>query len=436
MVSWYSKHFTNPKLEPVLIDYVRTPLGSKKGTLRRLRGDDMLVHCLKSIMERNQGVNPVDIGDVIAGCNSQIGACALDVAKTAALSAGLPMSVPGVSLNRQCASGMQALYFGWMELACGDKEAVLVGGVESQNVYPIMADMDVGGKVVSPNSLMAKNPEIIASAAKYGGNIGGQILSAEYMAQWWHKKSGLSREEFRRQLDETAYLSHMKAVKGAELRHQEIVPIPVPKLDENGNPLVTGDGAIIEGQTELSYVDESVRPNTTMEKLATLKPIVMRRSGFLTAGNSCPTTDGACAMLWTTRGYAEEHSLKVRATLEACYNTGSDTVLMLTGPIESMPPALKRAELTFDDMSVIEINEAFSSVVWASCHELGLDYHDPRFNPLGSAMAIGHPTGMTGCRLLGTILHQLEASQKTYGIASLCVGLGMGIGGIIKREGA
>ncbi len=443
MVKWFNKYMKDPKREPVLVDYVRTPLGSNRGTLKRLRGDDMFIHTIKTLVDRNEAIPVDDYGDVIAGCNSQIGACALDIAKTAALAAHLPMHIPGVSINRQCASGMQACYFAWMSIATGEKDVVLAGGVESQNTYPIMADMNVamGGTKVQtfpPNPRISTNPYIKESEKKYNGEMSGQINSAEIMGNVWQEKSGLERSEFRRQLDEIAMLSHKKAGETWDQRAEEIEPIKVPKLDENGKPIVQRNGMLIEGETEITSRDESPRPvpeKTNMKKLGRLRGIVKRKTGLLTAGNSCPTSDGAAATIWTSRGYAEEHGLKIRASLDSCYACGTDAVLMLTGPIEAAPVALKRAELTMDDMSVIEINEAFSTVVWASCDGLGLDYKDPRLNPLGGAISIGHPTGATGCRLIGTITHQLEASQKSYGIGTLCVGLGMGIAAVVRREG-
>jgi acetyl-CoA acetyltransferase family protein len=453
MVSWFSKKFTDPKREPVLVDYVRTPLGSKKGTLNRLRGDDLFTHCLATIKNRNQGidwekVSAQGLTDVICGCNSQIGSCALDIAKTSAMAAGFPHEIPGVSLNRQCASGMQAIYFGWMSIASGDKDAVLAGGIEVQNVYPIMADMSVpdasGGTItIPPNPKLAKNPYVKKSTDYYTemtgvkADISGQINSAEIMGHVWCKKSGLSPEAFRDELDKLSVYSHKKANEHFAERAKEIAPIEVPNLDEKGNPILDEKGELVPGQTSITDKDEGPRPTNGMyEKIKKLPGIVRRKSGFLTAANSCPTTDGAAATLWTSRAFAQEHGLKIRATLEACVSVGTDGVLMLTGPIDAIPLALKRAELKLDDMDVIEINEAFSTVVYASCHDLGLKWDDPRLNPLGGAIAIGHPTGCTGARLLGTITHQLEASGKKYGIGSLCVGLGMGIAGIIKREGA
>jgi len=190
-----------------------------------------------------------------------------------------------------------------------------------------------------------------------------------------------------------------------------------------------------ENLSVLTKQDETPRPSSTMEALAKLKTIVGRKSqAFLTAGNSCPTSDGAAAQIWMTRGLAEELGLKIRATIVNFSIVGTDPVLMLTGPITAMPKALERANMSFDDMSFIEINEAFSPVVHACCFDLGIDWNDPRFNAWGGAIALGHPTGMTGCRLIGSNVHQLEGTGKEYAISSMCVGMGMAIATIVKNE--
>ena len=454
MVKIFDKYYKDSKREPVIVDYVRTPLGSKKGTLNRLRGDDMAIHCWETLKKRTEdkidwlALSDAGLTDSICGCNSQIGACALDIGKTVALSAGFPMSMPGVSINRQCASGMQAIVFAAQQLAGGDKEAVILGGVESQNVYPIMADMNVAGAgpggsnmTVPPNLKMSQNSYAITAQAHWEEYTGmpapmqGQIFSAELMGRIWKKKSGMSDEAFREALDKSAVQSHDRAGKTFDKRAGEIEPITVPTLNEKGLPDLDKKGRMIEGKTQVTSKDESVRKTDGMlKKLKRLKGIVKRKTGILTAGNSCPTTDGAAAMVMTTRQYAEEHGLKIRGTLESYATVGTDSLLMLTGPIGATPIVMERAGMTLDDMSAIEINEAFSTVVFASCYDLKIPMEDERLNKWGGAMAIGHPTGATGCRLIGTLLHQLEDEQKDYGYGTLCVGLGMGIGAIVKSD--
>ncbi len=441
----YLFNYKDPKREPVLVDYVRTPIGKKNGKVVRMRGDDLTIHCVDALIDRNKWMkeNIKMVGDVILGCNSQIGTCALDIGRTTALGSKLDWITPGVSLNRQCASGMQATHFGWMEIASGEKDVVIVGGVELQNAYPIMADMVVDGQTVPPNKKILTNKTVAASSKKYGDDMfpsqpniahlaqmAGQIASAELMGHVWKAP--------REALDEISYNSHMKAnaPEAWKGRGKEIVPIKVPKANEQGKSILDENGDMIEGQTEMADKDEGVRPNTTLEKLAELKPIVLRKSGLLTAGNSCPTSDGANAALWMSRGLAVQLGVKIRAILVGCVAVGTDPILMLTGPIDACKAVMKRCECSLDDMDYIEMNEAFSTVVYACCKDLGLDVKDKRLNQWGGAIAIGHPTGMTGCRLLGTLTNQMETYGKSYGFGTLCVGLGMGIGGIMKREGA
>ncbi len=441
-ISMYEKYFKDPKREPVLIDYVRTPIGRRRGTIVRHRGDDLVAHCYRTIINRID-IDPQIIGDSIVSCNSQIGDCALDIGRTAALSAHLPISVPGFSINRQCASGAQAVISAWQAIASGINDSVICGGVEVQNKYPIMSDATVFDKeqnkpvMIAPNKKIMSHPEIAAKLKEYKTSFAGQIQSAHDMGQVWMKKAEKTLEEYRQEVDSLSLESHKKACATWDERGKEIEPIWCPKLDENGKPMLDEKNNIAQDPSlsELTEKDESPRPGTSLEKLATLRTIVGRRSkAFLTAGNSCPTSDGAAAQLWMTRGLAEELGLKPRATIVNFASVGVDPVLQLTGPIKVMPEALRRANMTFDDMDFIEINEAFSSVIHACCYDLDIDWRDDRFNPWGGAIALGHPTGATGCRLIGSNVHQLEKSGKKYAISSMCVGLGMGLATIVKNE--
>jgi len=441
-VSMYEKYFKNPKREPVLVDYVRTPIGKRRGTIMRHRGDDLVVHCYRTIVERNDFDTSI-IGDSIVSCNSQIGDCALDIGRTSALAAHLPVSVPGFSINRQCASGAQAVISAWQAIASGIHDSVICGGVEVQNKYPIMSDTYVFDKELNkpisipPNKKMGSHPEILQKIQEYNSPFADQITSAHGIGTVWMKKSGKSLEEFRQDVDNLSLISHKKACSTWEERGKEIEPIWCPKLDENGKPTLDEKKNIKEDPSlsVLTEKDEAPRPGTSMEILANLRTITGRKSkAFLTAGNSCPTSDGAAAQLWMTRELAEECGLKARATIVNFAAIGSDPVLQLTGPIKAMPLALNRANMSFNDMDFIEINEAFSSVIYACCTDLGLDWEEDRFNPWGGAIALGHPTGATGCRLIGSNVHQLEESGKEYAISSMCVGLGMGLATIVKNE--
>ena len=441
-VSMYEKHFKDPKREPVLVDYVRTPIGRRRGTVVRHRGDDLVVHCYQTTLNRIE-IDPKLIGDSIVSCNSQIGDCALDIGRTVALAAHLPVSVPGMSINRQCASGAQAVMSAWQAIASGIHDCVICGGVEVQNRYEIMADCYIFDKeqnkqvMIAPNGKIMTHPFVVEQLKAHKTSFAGQINSAHVMGQHWMKKAEKSIEMFRNEMDSLSLYSHQKACSTWEERGNEIEPMWCPKLDENGKPMLDEKNQVAKDPSlsELTEKDETPRPATSMEKLSNLRTIIGRKSkAFLTAGNSCPVSDGAAAQLWMTRELAEEYGFKIRATIVNFGVVGTDPILMLTGPIESIPIALNRANMTLDDMDFIEINEAFSPVVYASCYELGLDWKDPRFNAWGGAIALGHPTGMTGCRLIGTNLHQLEKSGKEYAISSMCVGLGMGAATIIKNE--
>ena len=442
LVSMYEKYFKDPKREPVLIDYVRTPIGRRKGTVGRHRGDDLVVHCYETIVNRNDfDVNI--IGDSIVSCNSQIGDCALDIGRTSVLAAHLPVTIPGMSINRQCASGAQSVMSGWQAVASGIVDCVICGGTEVQNRYPIMSDANIFDKeqnkvvMIAPNKKILSNPEVAQKLKEYKTSFAGQISSANDLGLHWMNKSGKTLEEFRLELDSLSLASHQKATKTWDERGKEIEPIWCPKLDESGKPMLDENNEVAKDSSlsVLTERDEAPRPNSSMETLAGLRTIIGRKSkAFLTAGNSCPTSDGAAVQLWMTRELAEEYGLKIRASIVSYVVVGTDPVLQLTGPIKAMPEALKRANLTFDDMSFIEINEAFSPVIFACCYDLGLDWKDSRFNPWGGAIALGHPTGSTGTRLIGSNVHQLEKSGKEFAISSMCVGLGMGAATIVRNE--
>ncbi len=450
-ITIYSKYFKDPKREPVLIDYVRTPIGRKGGIVGRHRGDDLIIHCYESLLKRNDFDKSL-LGDFIVSCNSQIGECSMDIGRNASLGAHLPVSVGGMSLNRHCASGAQAVLSAWQAIACGVHDAVICGGIEVQNRYPIKSDSYIFDEkkgepiMVTPNKKILTNPEVAAKLKEYNTNLSGQINSAHVLGvRYYCKNKGITmkefmgeyRDEFREELDEISFLSHQKACATYDKRASEIEPIWCPKLDEEGKPMLdeNNDVAREESLSVLIERDEAPIPAMSMEFLGKLKTITgPKYQAFLTAGNSCPISDGAAAQIWMTRGLAEELGLKPRASIFNFAIIGTDPIMMLDGPIKAMPEALNRANMSFDDMDFIEINEAFSSVVWAFCKELGIDWKDSRINPWGGSIALGHPTGMTGCRLIGSNLHQLEETGKKYAISSTCVGMGMSIATIIKNE--
>ncbi len=450
-ISIYEKYFKDPKREPVLIDYVRTPIGKRRGTIVRHRGDDLMIHCYETLLKRNNFDKSV-LGDSIVSCNSQIGECALDIGRNVALGAHLPVSVAGMSINRHCASGAQAVLSAWQAVATGVHDAVICGGVEVQNRYPIMSDAYVFNEkvgkpiMIAPNKKIPSNPEVAAKLKEYKTSMSGQITSAHVLGMYYctkHKGIGYDdfkgeiKDDFKAELDELSVHTHKKSNETWDQRGKEIEPIWCPKLDENGKPMLDEKNNVAQDESlsVLTSKDEAPRPGTSVDALAKLKTIFGRKSkAFLTAGNSCPTSDGAAAQIWMTRGLADELGLKPRASLLNFTIVGTDPVIMLDGPVIAIPDALKRANMTLDEMDYIEINEAFSPVVWACCKELGINWDDSRFNPWGGAIALGHPTGMTGCRLIGSNIHQLEASGKEYAISSMCVGFGMAIATIVRNE--
>ena len=376
----------------VIVGAARTAVGRKNGKLAGVRPDDLLAHTLKSLIER-VGVDPSEVEDVVVGCVDQVGEQGMNIARNAALIAGFPLDVCGTTLDRMCGSGQQAANFAAMGVMAGQYECVIGAGVENMTRVPM------GSNGAGPG----EGPLSPKLQALY--NIIPQGLSAEMIAEQW----GIKREE----LDEFSAQSHEKAGRAiAEGRFKrEIVPVTLP------------DGSVFD-------VDEGVRVPVNREKMASLVPS-FKPDGVVTAANSSQISDGAAALLIMSEARAKALKLTPRARVVATALAGVDPTLMLTGPIPATQRALKKAGLKLDQIDLFEINEAFASVVLAWERELHPDM--ARVNVNGGAIALGHPLGCSGAKLMTTLLHELERTKKRYGLQTMCIGFGQGIATIIER---
>ena len=382
----------------VIVDAVRTPGGKRGGKLKDWHPVDLLSEVMVELVKRNN-LDPVVIDDVIAGCVTQTGEQSVNVARNAALAAGFPESVPGTTIDRQCGSSQQAAHFAAQAVMAGVQDIVVAAGVESMTRVPMGINMQQGpGQPFGPRVI-----------DRYDAGLVPQGISAEMIAAKW----GIPREE----LDELAYQSHMRAARAtAEGRFDnEIIPIEIKNED---------------GTIELMTADEGIRATTTPEALAGLKP-VFQVDGVVTAGNSSQITDGAAAVLIMSEEKAADLGLRARAKFHTFALAGVDPVIMLTGPIPATAKVLERAGLAIDDIDLFEINEAFASVVGAWLRETGADYEKVNVN--GGAIALGHPLGASGAKIMTTLLNELERTGGRYGLQTMCEGGGMANAMIIER---
>jgi len=378
--------------DAVIVGAVRTAVGRKGGSLAGVRPDDLAAHVLAELAARVK-VDPAEVEDVILGCVDQLGEQGFNIARNAALIAGFPLDVCGTTLDRMCGSGQQAANFGAMGVMSGQYECVVAGGVEHMTRVPM------GSNAVGPG----EGP--LSPRLQERFNIVPQGVSAEMIAEQW----GLKREA----LDEFAAQSHEKAGRAiAEGRFaREIVPITLP----DGSTFAT---------------DEGVRVPVNREKIATLVPS-FKPDGVVTAANSSQISDGAAALMFMSAAKAKTLGLKPRARVVATALAGVDPVIMLTGPIPATRRVLQKARLTIDDIDLFEINEAFASVVLAWEREIHPDM--AKVNVNGGAIALGHPLGCSGAKLMTTLLHELERTGGRYGLQTMCIGFGQGIATIIER---
>jgi 3-oxoadipyl-CoA thiolase len=393
----------------VIVDAVRTPIGRYGGALRDVRPDDLAALVISALVRRT-GIDPARIDDVVFGCANQAGEDNRNVARMAALLAGLPVEVPGQTVNRLCGSGLQAAVTAYHAIRCGDGDVMIAGGVESMTRAPFVV-----AKAAEPWSRKLEvydttigwrftNPKL---AEKYPPYSMGE--TAENVAERW----GITREE----QDRYALLSQQRAARAvAEGKFRdEIVPVPVPQ--PSGEPLVVDR-------------DEHPRPDTTPEALARLRP-AFRKGGTVTAGNSSGINDGAAALLLVEASTARALGLRPMARVVSTAVAGVDPAVMGIGPVPAVRKALARAGLTVDDIDLVELNEAFASQVLACVRELGLDLE--RVNVNGGAIALGHPLGASGARLLGHLVWEMQRREARYGLATMCIGVGQGIAVVVER---
>ena len=387
----------------VIVDAVRTAGGKRNGKLRNWHAVDLASEALKALQERNK-LDPSLVDDVIMGCVMQVSEQSLNIGRNAVLAAGWPESVPGTTIDRQCGSSQQALHFAAQGVMAGAYDVVVAAGVESMPRTPM-------GSSVVRDLGYPFGPRMMARYAPKGGLV-GQGIGAEMIADQW----GISREE----LDAFAAQSHQRAARATAEGRFENEIIPVAIRDDEGK----------DTDAQLP-ADEGIRPDSSVETLANLKPAFKPEGGKITAGNSSQITDGASAVLIMSEEKASALGLRPRARFHAFALAGVDPITMLTGPIPATTAVLERSKMTLDDIDAVEINEAFASVVLSFADELKAD--PATINPNGGAIALGHPLGATGCVLLTKAVHELARTQARYALVTMCCGGGLGTATLLER---
>ncbi len=387
--------------EVVIVEAARSPIGKRGGGFSTMHAADLLAAVQKALIER-AGIDPATVGQVVGGCVGQVGEQAFNIARTAWLTAGLPLSVAATTVDSQCGSSQQATNLATSLVGAGVVDSTVACGVEAMSRVPIGSNAKGDYGRPMPKSYFPQY------------EFTTQFEGAERIADKW----GITREE----CDQFGYESQQRGAQAwAEGRFErEVVPIDAPDLDEDGKP---------SGTTHRVDRDEGLR-ETSLEKLAQLKPVA-RPDGVHTAASSSQISDGAGAVLMMTREKADELGLRARARVVDTCLVGVDPILMLTGPIDATHHLLERTGLTMGDIDTVEINEAFASVVLAWARELNPDMS--KVNPNGGAIALGHPLGGTGAILMTKALHELERIEGRYGLVTMCCGGGLGTGTIIER---
>ena len=398
--------------EAYIVDAIRTPIGSFRGALAQVRADDLAAIPIKALMDKFPDLPKDAIDDVILGCHNQAGEDNRNVARMALLLAGLPYSVPGETVNRLCSSGMSTVVQANRAIKSGDGDVFIAGGMEH----------------------MSRGPYVISKATNAFGNdakmedssFGWRFINKKLHQMYGTDAMGITAENLAEQYsisredqDLFAYNSQMKAVKAREngIFAEEICTVKIPQ--RKGDPVLVDQ-------------DEFIRPNTTIEKLATLST-VFKKEGTVTAGNASGLNDGAAAMLVVSEAALKKYNLKPKARIVASAVVGVEPKIMGIGPVYATRKVLDKAGLTLKDIDHMEFNEAFSAQALACTRKLGLEDNDPRINPNGGAIALGHPLGMSGTRILQAATNELTRSGGKFGLATMCVGVGMGYATLIER---
>lgn len=395
-----------------IIDGIRTPIGNFAGTLASIRTDDLAALVLKELMARNSQIDPKEIGDVILGCANQAGEDNRNVARMALLLAGLPVNVPGETVNRLCASGLSASIAAARAIIVGDADLMIAGGVENMTRGPW-----VMSKTSTPYGRDAQlfdssfgwrfvNPQM---KEKYGVDSMGE--TAENVNDI-HKISKVDQDKF-------ALASQQKAAKAQKngRLQKEIVAVPILQR---------------KGDSKLFDYDEFVKPDTSLEILTKLKPS-FRKDGSVTAGNASGLNDGAAALLLASEDAVKKYNLKPKARIVSSAAVGVEPRIMGIGPVEAANKAIKKAGLTWQDIAIIELNEAFAAQSLACIRSWDLQDNDPRINPNGGAIALGHPLGMSGARILNSAAIELQEQNKKYALVTMCIGVGQGYAVVIEK---
>jgi acetyl-CoA acyltransferase len=384
----------------VIVGAARTPVGKFRGSLAGVRADHLGALVIDELVKR-AGLSPDVVDDVIFGCVTQIGEQSANIARTSLLGAGWPVSIPGLTIDRKCGSGEAAVHVAAGLIACGAADVVVAGGAENMSRVPMGSNRDLHGEAFG-----------WMAAERY--ELTGQGEAAERLCDKWQ----LSRES----LDAFAVESHRRATAAAAAGwfKSEIVPVPVAQLREKS----------LEGDAALFVADETIRPGTAAAKLATLKSS-FRPDGRLTGGNSSQISDGAAMLLLMSADKAQALGVKPRARVRAVATVGSDPTLMLTGPIAATRLVLTKAGLTLDDIDLFEVNEAFAPVPMVWMKEVGVSHE--KLNVNGGAIALGHPLGASGARIMTSLLHELERRGARYGLQTICCAGGMATATIIER---